>query len=185
MTIYTGYVTVPHDTYDTFRNNIMGNGYEADGISGCQCVDIPKILNYNIGYASPYYSTGNTGYAYGGWTVESARIFNAGECTLVTSLANVKRGDLIVLNATQANPAGHVTFADENYDGSGYLWCVGQNQGGEPLPQGGTVVTRNRLGMSDFLGGFRYNMWSDTPPVITTTSKFNWVLYAKKLRNKH
>lgn len=186
MTIYNGYVSVPHQSYDIFRANIMGNGYDADGIAGCQCVDVPKILNYNLGYSSPYYSTGGTGNAYAGWTDLTARAFNAGQCTLVNNLSDVKRGDLIVLNATVSNPPGHVTFADEDYDGSGYLWCVGQNQGGTPLPQGGTVVTRNHLGMSDFLGGFRYNIWTQQPTVSyrSKQSKFPWVLYARKLRAK-
>ena len=185
MTIYTGYVTVPVDTYDNFRNAIMGNGYEADGIAGCQCVDVPKILNYNFGYTSPYYDTGGTGYAYGGWTVTSARNFNGSQCTLIYSINDVKRGDLVVMDATQANPAGHVTLADEDYDGSGQLWCVGQNQGGTPLPIGGTVVTRNHLGTSDFLGAFRYNAWSNPAPVYNNRGDFKWVLYAKKLREKN
>lgn len=185
--IYTEYVTVAHDTYDNFRNAILGNGYEVDGVAGCQCVDIAKLLNWNFGYSSPYYDTGGTGYAYGGWTVSNARDFNASQCTLVYNLTDVKRGDLVVLNATQDNPAGHVTLADEDYDGSGYLYCVGQNQGGEPLPIGGTVVTRNHLGMSDFLGAFRYNAWNQPiPPIPTVTNtKFKWVLYARKLRERN
>ena len=185
--IYTGYVTVAHNTYDEFRNSIIGNGYEVDGIAGCQCVDVAKLLNWNFGYSSPFYDTGGTGYAYGGWSVVNARQFNASQCSLVNNLADVKRGDLVVLNGTTNNPAGHVALADEDYDGSGYLYCIGQNQGGTPLPQGGTVVTRNHLGMGDFLGAFRYNAWQNTPPIppINTSTHFPWVLYARKLRNRY
>ena len=103
MAIYTEYVTVPHASYEQFRSNIIGNGYEVDGLYGCQCVDVAKLINWNLGYTSPYWSTGGTGYAYGGWTVASARAFNASQCSLVTSLANVKRGDLIVLDSSSLN----------------------------------------------------------------------------------
>lgn len=186
--IYYTYVSVPHRTYDEFRDGIMDNGYEVDAVAGCQCVDIAKLLNWNFGWTSPYWSTGGTGYAYGGWTVQAAREFNTGtECTLVNNLADVKRGDLIVLDASPLNEAGHVTLADEDYDGSGYLWCVGQNQGGTPLPIGGTVVTRNHLGMDRFLGGFRYNTWQQPVPPHPTIQrkKFPWVLYARKLRERN
>ena len=38
MAKYTGYVDIPHATYDEWRNATLGNGYDIDGYYGCQCL---------------------------------------------------------------------------------------------------------------------------------------------------
>ena len=98
-----------------------------------------------------------------------------------------------MFNGTTANPPGHIGFADEDYNGSGYIKILGQNQGsgGTPPPiinpNGGTTANVNNLYvLSDFLGAFRYKSWH-THPIIRskpTTTKFPWVLYARKLRDR-
>ena len=184
MAHYNGYVSLPTNSYDEFKNAVNGNSYDADGISGCQCVDLIKELNYNLGFSSPYYDTGGTNYAWGGWTNVNARNFNAGSSyTLVYDKTSIKKGDVIVMGATTSNPAGHICLADEDYNGSDSLRCLGQNQGGEPAPGGGTTININTLRLNDFLGIFRLNKWQPTPPTPTRSrSKFPWVLYARKLR---
>lgn len=188
MAHYNGYVSVPTSSYDAFKNAVNGNSYDVDGIAGCQCVDLSKLINYNLGYSSPYYDTGGTGYAWGGWTVASARTFNAGSSyTLVYDKTQIKKGDMIVMNATTANPAGHVTFANEDYNGTNSLSCLGQNQGGSPAPGGGTTVNVATLGLSEFLGAFRLTAWQPTPPGPTPAStqrRFPWAIYARRLRQK-
>ena len=185
MAHYNGAVSLPVNTYDAFRNAVLGNSYDFDGISGCQCVDLPKELNYNLGYSSPYWDTGGTGKAYGGWTVTSARNFNAGtQYDLIYNKYEIKRGDMIVMNWTPQNEFGHVTFADEDYNGTNQLACLGQNQGGgTPAPGGGTTAVVTNLGLSDFLGAFRLKAWN-VQPITYRKHKFPWVLYARKLRKQ-
>lgn len=178
-----GYSDIAHSTYAEWKTNTIGHEYDLDGSYGCQCWDYASLFWRNVGFPAGYPLTGGLHYAYQCWT--ASRVENAGDTfDLIYALADVKQGDVIVMNGTSANPPGHITFADEDYDGSGYIWCVGQNQGGTPLPGGGTAVTRNHLGTGDFLGAFRYKAWHTTPPTPTTTKKrFPWVLYANKLRN--
>ena len=179
-----GYTDVPHNNYDEWKANTIGHEYDLDGSYGCQCWDYASLFWRNVGFPAGYPQTGPLHYAYQCWTY--SRVQNAGDVfDLVEGVGLIKKGDVIVMNGTTANPPGHITFADEDYDGSGYIWCVGQNQGGTPVPGGGTAVTRNRLGLQDFLGAFRYKPWHTTPPpLIIRRKRFPWVLYARKLREK-
>lgn len=182
-----GYSDIPHGSYAIWKSNTLGHEYDLDGSFGCQCWDYASLFWRNVGFPAGYPKTGSLHYASECWSVN--RVQNAGDTfDLVYGIANVKQGDVIVLDGNSQNPPGHIAFADEDYDGSGYLWCVGQNQGGTPLPGGGTAVTRNHLGMSLFLGAFRYKAWHTTPPTPVQSKpfkrKFPWVLYANKLRNK-
>ena len=190
MAIHHGYITVPHSTYIEWRTNTLGEGYDADGVYPCECWDYCAIFWYSVGYPQgyPITQTGGNGQAWMCWTYSrdiNKQYNGTTYFDLIYNLSEVQAGDVVVLNGTTSNPAGHIAFADENYDGSGYLWCIGQNQGGTPLPGGGTLVTRNRLGMGDFLGAFRYRAWHTTPPTPTVYKKrFPWVIYMGKLRNE-
>ena len=187
-----GYSNIPHSNYDEWRANTIGHAYDLDGSYGCQCWDYASLFWRNVGFPAGYPLTGGLHYAYQCWTV--SKIQNSAYngtvyFELIDMISLVKRGDVIVMNGTISNPPGHITFADEDYDGSGYIWCVGQNQGGSPEPGGGTAVTRNHLGVQDFLGAFRYKGWeSPTPPTPVgdeEEKKFPWVFYARKLRNHY
>ena len=189
-------VQVDISSYDAFRAATMGNGYDIDGSYGYQCWDYGALLWGNIGryghpgvpYSYPYLSTGGTGYAYGIW---SARTQNAaGEFDLVFNLADVKRGDLVILDRGrfQGDVSGHDAYADEDYDGSGYMWLVGQNQT-NPSATVGHVVTRNRMSVAKFLGAFRYKRWESTPPTPPTVVKkkkgYPWAIYGQELRRAY
>lgn len=184
-----GYTTIGHATYIEWRTNTLGHEYDVDGAYGCQCWDYVAELWYNVGFPQGYPITqsGGDGQAWMVWTYSrdiNKQYNGTTYFDLIYNLSDVQVGDVVVLNGTTSNPAGHIAFADENYDGSGYLWCIGQNQGGTPIPGGGTAVTRNRLGMGDFLGAFRYRGWHTTPPTPTSDEhRFPWVLYARKFRN--
>lgn len=184
----SGYVDVAHATYDEWRTNTLGNAYDLDGSYGCQCWDYASLFWRNVGFPAGYPLTGDLHYAYQCWTQNRLNNIAYDGTTyfdLINTLVEVKRGDVIVMDGTSANPPGHITFADEDYDGSGYIWCIGQNQGGTPEPGGGTAVTRNHLGTGDFLGAFRYKAWHTTPPTPSyRKGRFPWVLYARKLRSK-
>ena len=79
MANYWGPQTVDITSYDTFRNAILNNCYDLDGAFGAQCVDLFKLLNYNVGYPSPYANTGPDGYAYEMWSDATARAWNASD----------------------------------------------------------------------------------------------------------
>lgn len=185
---YNGYVVLQTSSYLAWRTAVLGNGYNADGSYGCQCWDLCAEFWWNIGFPQGFPQTGPNHYASECWTV--SRVQNAGDkFELISNLTEVKRGDVIVLNGTSSLPTGHIGFADENYDGSGYLAVLGQNQGtgGTPPPiinpDGGTTSNVNRLGMENFLGAFRYKEWEDgpTPTPSYPKSHFKWVLYGRKL----
>lgn len=183
-----GYSDIPHGTYAIWKTNTLGHEYDLDGSYGCQCWDYASLFWRNVGFPAGYPLTGSNHYAYECWTQNKE--LNAGTTfDLITSKENILTGDIIVMNGTTSNPAGHITFADEDYNGTNSIRCIGQNQGGTPLPSGGTAVTSNVLGLGDFLGAFRYKVWHTTPPTPSGTSgfkktKFPWAIYARKLRSK-
>lgn len=184
-----GYVDVPHSTYAEWKNNTLGYAYDLDGSYGCQCWDYASLFWRNIGFPAGYPLTGPLSYASECWSVSRNSNASYNSTTyfdLITDLSDVITGDIIILDGDVNNPPGHIAFADEDYNGTNYLYCIGQNQGGPPDPSGGTPVTRNNLGMSLFLGAFRYKGWNDIPPpppIVTRKSNFKWVLYARKLND--
>lgn len=180
-----GYVDVPHSTYDEWRANTIGNGYDLDGYYGCQCWDFASLFWRNIGFPAGYPLTGPNHAASECWTVN--RIANQGDkFDLIYDYTQIKRGDVIVFSGIP----GHIAFADDNYNGSMRINCLGQNQGGgTPHPSGGTSVSVNSLNLGEFLGAFRYKAWHTPPtpptPEPTTRSHFPWVLFANKLRQRN
>ena len=189
MAQYNDFVTLDISSYTAFKNAILGNGYNVDGLYGDQCVDIPKLLTWNAGRSYPYWLSLPDGYAYEGWTVESNRTHNAGNLfNLVYNKADVKTGDLVILNNTSSNPYGHIAFADSDWDSSTTeAYLVGQNQE-NPSSTVGHYTTRTLVNVTTFLGGFRFIAWQQpTPPTPTeeiSKPKFPWVLYANKIRNR-
>lgn len=180
-----GYVNVPHATYDEWRANTIGNEYDLDGHYGCQCWDYASLFWRNLGFPAGYPQTGN-GYAYGCWTLRR-QINKGSQFDLIELLANVKKGDVVVLDRGRytGDVAGHIAFADEDYTGGNTLTLVGQNQENASATVG-YKVTADTLSVTKFLGAFRYKGWNVTPPPPTrrTIHKFPWVLYARKLREQ-
>ena len=201
MAFYTGYITLPTDSYNSWKNAVAGNGYDADGYYGDQCWDLTAEFWYSVGFPQGYPLTGPNHSAYECWTVNRNNNISYNGTTyfrLITNLNDVKRGDVVVYNAGGVQSAGHIGFADEDYNPnkSGNLALLGQNQGsgGTPPavdnPNGGTTANvKDLYTAGDFLGAFRYIPWEVTPPTPTHNKKdkFPWVLYARKLnqmRNK-
>lgn len=182
-----GYVDVPHSTYDEWRANTIGNEYDLDGQAGYQCWDYASLFWRNLGFPAGYPLTGNH-YAYGCWTLE--RYQNLGTSSigvqfeLVELLATVKKGDIVVLDQGRytGDVAGHIAFADEDYQGGNTLRLVGQNQE-HPSASVGYKVTADDMSMTKFLGAFRYKGWHQPVPPTPTRrkSKFPWFLYTNKL----
>lgn len=191
MTIYTGYVTIPVNTYDAFRTATLGNGYNYDLSYGCQCYDLAVEMWYNVGFPQGYPHITNSS-AYTMWNLRNENISYDGVqyFDLIYNLADVKRGDMMIFAGTTQNPYGHNGLADRDFAGwdvTDYEFPIlSQNNGGTPVPQGGSTVNVHGYDYRLFLGAFRYREWESTPPPSPTrqSSRFPFVLYARRLRDK-
>ena len=190
MAHYTGLTTVNISSFENFKNAILGNGYDVDGVYGEQCVDLAKLLAGNAGRTSPYWKSNPDGYAYEGWTNTSSRDYNAGSLfTLVYNKADVKIGDLVVLSNTTSNPYGHIAFATTNWDSNtSSADLLGQNQV-NPSATVGHETTITNVNVTTFLGAFRFIAWQPSPPTPSYTGtirthKFNWPVFTKNIRNR-
>lgn len=172
-------------TYDQWRGYLLTHGVNVDFAYQNQCWDSCALLWYQYGLTL---QTGN-GYAYGCWALR--RDQNARPpFELVWGKENIKRGDVIVFDRHGSWYTGHIGYADEDYNGTNYIKCLGQNQG-QGISSGtpSNIVNQN---LTWFLGAFRNTRWTVTPPTPPTPSggskptakRFPWVLYANKLRNK-
>jgi hypothetical protein len=184
---------VPHATYDEFRNAVNGHGYDLDGFAGYQCWDGVDLLYEQTDIGQYLYTGANfggRGYAKECWTYIQARALNgSGHFTAFTGAVNIKKGDILVFNTYSGwyGTAGHIGFANEDYNGTDYISLLSQNFGSGANPTTGKPfnIMNAYLGTA-FLGGFRYDGWGTTPPTPPTTSehRFPWVLYARKFRTR-
>jgi hypothetical protein len=143
---------VPIDSYDNFRNAVIGKSYDIDGYYGAQCWDGAALLWQQIGRSL---STGGTGAAKGCWSVQSARTANAGDnFDLITNFADLQRGDVVVFGY---GTYGHIAFVDSVSP----FRILGQNQTGT-----GNGAPFNVIGATSngFLGAFRFRRWAGSTP---------------------
>lgn len=196
MAIYYGYVTIPHATYDEWRNATNGNGYNFDYSYGCQCYDLAVEFWWNIGFPAGYPKIDQSS-AYRMWYYRDQNVSYDGITyfDLIYNLSDVKRGDVMVFNYTSSNPYGHVAWADIDYSSwipdpeHPYSFPVlSQNNGGEADPEGGAITNIHGYNIRLFLGAFRYKAWETTPPTppisVVNYKRFPWVIYARKLRGQ-
>lgn len=182
-------ISITTSSYDGFRADALarasqGLGYNVDNYYGYQCWDLAAELWQNIGYGGGYPVTGPNHYARECWTY--SRDTNKGDdFDLIYNIEDLKRGDVIVIDASAISSTGHIAFCDEDYNGTTRMNLLGQNQV-DPNFTTGHIPTVTNLSISAFLGAFRYHEWSQPrPPIGSTKKEFKWVLYARKLRNKY
>lgn len=179
--------SVPHATYQEFRNAVNGHGYDVDGQYGYQCWDGVDLLYEQSDVNQYLYTAANIGQgsatAKSCWINTTCRSRNgSGHFYIVYDVTEIKRGDIIVFNTYSGwyGSAGHIGFADEDYNGTQYINILSQNFGSGSNPTTGKPfnVMRAYLGTA-FLGVFRYEPW-DTPtpppppPATTKKHKFPW-----------
>lgn len=183
------YPQYPHNSYDEFRNAVNGLFIDLDGLYGAQCWD-GACLIYVQNDINQYLYTGITfggqGYAKECWTYPEARALNgSGHFSLVYNKEDIKKGDIIVFDSTSYSVTGHIAYANEDYNGTNTISCLGENQGAGSNPTTGKAFSINNLNLGTFLGAFRLDMWIRPSPTPTRKrGKFPWVLYARKLRSK-
>lgn len=180
MATYNTYVNIPHSTYAEWKANTLGNQYDVDGTpieQPYQCWDFAAEFWNNVGFIQGMPSTAGTHAAYGIWDAKTA---NAGDkFYLIEDKTQIKQGDVIVYNYFTGNPYGHVGFADADYNGTDSLDILSQNNDHN-------YVTVHNYNLAYFRGAFRLKAWHPAPtPLSGRRSKFPWVLYARKLRNKY
>lgn len=163
MAQYYGYVHVPHGSYNEWRNATLGNGYDVDYFYGNQCWDYCALLYFQYGLTLVTKAGGGT--AKDCWIV-SRRVNSTPPFESVEGKQNIKRGDIIVLNGIPVNPAGHICFADEDYNGTDRIAVVQQN-GFNPT----TPVHTATCGLDQFLGIFRNTNWTESPEPPTPETK--------------
>lgn len=188
---YRKLFTQEYDTYEHWRSYALTHGVNVDFSWGNQCWDICALLWYQYGLRL---ETGN-GYAYGCYSLMrnvNARFpfekVGADNVPAMTRKTMIKKGDCLVFAPSGLNYTGHICFADEDYNGTDIISCLGQNQGqgiGWGTPS--NIVNNN---LRVFLGAFRNTNWRGSeptpPPTPSVTKKggFPWVLYSEKFRTK-
>lgn len=163
MAQYRGYVNIPHDSYQQWRDATFGNGYDVDLSWGNQCWDYCAELWYQYGLRLVTKAGG--GGAADCWLV--SRSVNARNPFIaIDRKEDIKRGDVIVWNRSNVSKTGHIGFADEDYNNTNEILSVGQ------VPsihgQNGNV-SLDRINLSSFLGVFRNTDWEETPPTPPPT----------------
>ena len=168
MAQYNGYVSVPHNTYDAFRAATLGNGYDVDNQYGNQCWDFCALLYWQYGLTLITIPGGN-GTAQDCWLVSRAANSVPPFISVYTK-QEIRRGDIVVFGTTYGSGTGHIAFADEDYNGTDSLKCLGQNQGqGSSAPS--NIATLN---LSGFLGVFRNTLWNGAAG--SKRRKFPWAV---------
>lgn len=168
---YYGPTIVPHDTYQEFRDFVIGKGFDMDNFLGAQCWDGACLIWYQYGL---WLYTGSLGYAYECWT-ESRERNAVDPFEALTGIENIKRGDVLVWNSTQGDGAGHIAYADEDYSGGATINVLGQNQ--RPVSMLiGSPFSVIPMPLSSVIGIFRNKNWQTTPPPTRSQkkSKFPW-----------
>lgn len=187
MPKYTGYITVPHNSYYQWKINTLNNGFDVDGSYGCQCWDFASLFWYNVGFPTGYpLITASSAYTM--WNLREQNISYNGTTyfDIIYNLADVKQGDIMVFNFTSYNQYGHVGFADQDYStwtGGFEFPILSENNGGTPDPAGGAYVNIHGYDTRLFLGAFRFKGWEQPTPT-SRQHKFPWYIYTQKLNNK-
>lgn len=141
-----------------FANQTLGVCIDVDGYFGSQCWD--SIAAYFINYTGHTLYTCGTGAAKG-TIAEGCWQKNAGnEFTMIWDPTQIQAGDIAVYSTGQW---GHIGMAMGDYN-NGYFTLLGQNQGGNWCPNGGSAGNIINLSTRDFIGAFRPNIYIKPEP---------------------
>ena len=111
-------------TYEEFKSEVLGKGFDVDGYFGEQCVDLAMYYCQRLGYPHP--NCTKTGYAQDWWTERATNgiLNNFYEVTMM------EPGDIAIFKRSGSTPLSHVAIFDHDIDGVRGAF-LGQNQGGK------------------------------------------------------
>ena len=182
MAHYTGYIRVPHGSFQEWRNATIGNGYDVDYYAGEQCWDYVALLYWQ--YGRTLYTKAGGGGAQDCW-IYSRDANSQPPFISLTGKENIKRGDILVFGG---GSWGHISFADEDYNPShpDYIASLGQNQVGNGSGSPVDVVDYSLRG---FLGIFRNTEWDGSSPepepeLGYNKRGYNFVLFNRRKRQE-
>lgn len=111
-------------TYQEFKNEVLGKGFDIDGAFGEQCWDGAMYYSKWLGY--PVYHCGLSGYAKDIWLMRNY----SGIKNYYDEVSVMQPGDIAVFKPTPGwTPFSHIAIFDGDA-GDGYGNFLGQNQGG-------------------------------------------------------
>lgn len=177
MAQYHGYIQVPHSSYDQWRNATLSNQYDVDYYPKSQpyqCWDYCALLYFQYGLRLITRPNGN-GTAADCWNI-SRNANTKYPFIQVTGKENIKRGDMLVWNATTQYPTGHIGFADQDYNGTNRINVISQNVAGN------YTVHLAEISLNNYLGAFRNKEWNatpaptPTPPATSRRKGFPWAI---------
>lgn len=141
---------------ESYKNSVLGQCIDMDGVYGGQCVDLYADFNYS--YTGRWLSTCGTGAAYGLW---DCREQNAGEdYELITDPTQLQPGDWAIFGGGQYGHVGMVL----GYYNNGYIALLGENQGGAKCNGGGAAANIINMSLKTFRGAFRPKMYIKPEP---------------------
>lgn len=178
------YINIPHDTYDNWKSNTVGNTYLVN-INKPFCWNYITELWYNAGFPTGYPLMTVSNFPAEIWIVykdANASYNGTNYFSLIYTKEQIKKGDVIVISGT--GNYSDIAIANEDYN-SNHPYSINVIIQGYQGVNTASILTNFPLNY--FVGAFRYNEWNTTPPTPTPTSRkrFPWVLYANKLRNKY
>lgn len=183
--------TVPHNTFEAFKNEVLHKEYDYDGAppeQPYQCWDGVQLLYDQYGETlATGRGYGGTSNAYECWANMQARAHNTTKhfTPQVTLINLVKKGDVVVFNpwGQWIGPTGHIGFACHDYDGTGKLTILGQNQNGVP------EFTEWEFPYASlaFIGGWHVAEWYNKPEPTEKKEKkkFPWFILSNRLRKRN
>lgn len=126
--------------YQDFKNEVLGKGFDIDGMYGYQCWD--GYAQYCKWLGVPYANCTVTGYVRDIWEQRQSN----GMLNNFDEVEVMHPGDVAIFKVTQGwTPYSHVAIFDSDIDGT-YGWFLGQNQNGSPVhPDGGSGFNLLRL----------------------------------------
>lgn len=152
------YPTIDITSPQTFAAAVLGQCIDVDGYYGSQCWDLMAAFWYN--YTGRTLSTCGTGAAKGA-IADGCWQQNAGnQFTMIWDPTQIQAGDIAFYST---GTWGHTGMAMGNFN-NGYFTLLGENQGGNACPGGGSSANIINLSTRDFIGAFRPNIYIPPEP---------------------
>lgn len=164
-------------TFDSFIQSTNGRT-----IGEGECWDYINLIWNHLGskywtYPPSDPSATNHGVKWGVLNSEALAANQITGLTFISDKTQLKRGDIVI---TTTGTYGHGGFINSDYNGDYLYQFYSQNYNYRES------VALDTYSLTDFAGAFRVDDWNQpippTPNIKKT--KFPWVLYARKLRNK-